>query len=171
VLLSAAFSLVSIFWKKKQEEVYEITLKTLYSPLYFLKRFWHHLSVCPLNFLVFFAVCIVSKETRRLEPSPRWRRGAISEHIKVSERTKIWPWVTTGPETRKDCADESQQQFTRPTDSTSQKVLLIICTNRQILLELSNQRRYERGMYPASKSQSITSHTSAVSDDNNNKIN
>jgi hypothetical protein len=30
-------------------------------------------------------------------------------------KTKIWSCVSTGPETKTECADEDQQQFTRPT--------------------------------------------------------
>jgi hypothetical protein len=30
----------------------------------------------------------------------------------VLERTKVWSWVPTGPETKNDCAAESQQQIT-----------------------------------------------------------
>jgi hypothetical protein len=31
------------------------------------------------------------------------------------ERKNIWSWVTTGPQTKIDCADEDHQQFIRVT--------------------------------------------------------
>jgi hypothetical protein len=32
----------------------------------------------------------------------------------VLQRTKIWSWLPTGPETKNDCAGEGQQQLTEP---------------------------------------------------------
>jgi hypothetical protein len=37
-------------------------------------------------------------------PSRR-RRGPISKHVKALERTKVWTWVPTGPETKIGCAN------------------------------------------------------------------
>jgi hypothetical protein len=48
---------------------------------------------------------------RKTNSSSRRRPDPISKHINVLERTKIWSWVPTGPETKNDCAGGSQQQF------------------------------------------------------------
>lgn len=46
--------------------------------------------------------------------------GPISKHVGVLERTKIWSWVSTGPETEIDCAAETSSNIPdRSTDCYS----------------------------------------------------
>jgi hypothetical protein len=40
-----------------------------------------------------------------------WKRRPHFKHTKVLERTKIWPWVSTLPETKINCAGEGEQQI------------------------------------------------------------
>jgi hypothetical protein len=49
---------------------------------------------------------------RRSIPSSYQRGDLISKHINVLERTKIWLWVQTEPESKNDSAGEDQQQIT-----------------------------------------------------------
>jgi hypothetical protein len=51
---------------------------------------------------------ISSSETPHL-----FGKGAHIKTCKSLGRTKIWSWVPTGTETKNDCADQVQQQFTR----------------------------------------------------------
>jgi hypothetical protein len=59
----------------------------------------------------------------RLTPSKEGLPGSIQTPLLVEEnalfqntlKIKIWSWVPTGPETKKYCDSEGQQQFDRPT--------------------------------------------------------
>jgi hypothetical protein len=44
------------------------------------------------------------------------KEDPFSKLKEVLERTKIWSWVPTGPETKIDCAGENQHHFTRKVD-------------------------------------------------------
>jgi hypothetical protein len=48
----------------------------------------------------------------QIPPLTEVKRPHFKTH--VLERTKIWSWVPTGPETKIDSAAEAQQQFTQP---------------------------------------------------------
>jgi hypothetical protein len=47
-----------------------------------------------------------------VRPFPSLKRRPNFKIRKSLERTKIWSWAPTGLETKNDCADEDQQQFT-----------------------------------------------------------
>jgi hypothetical protein len=52
------------------------------------------------------------------------------------ERTKIWSWIPTGPETMNDCAGEDQQLFAGPGLNCSPNFLFtFICYVRQSYLQ------------------------------------
>jgi hypothetical protein len=58
---------------------------------------------------------------RKFSPSSRRKGDPISKHINTLAKNKI---LVMGPETKNDCAGESQQQLTGPGPSSSENFLL-----------------------------------------------
>jgi hypothetical protein len=63
------------------------------------------------------------------------KRRPQLKSCKTLERTKIWSWVPTGPETENECAGEGQQQF------TGLDIALCVCVHVSTLPLLSNGLR------------------------------
>jgi hypothetical protein len=49
--------------------------------------------------------------TSSSQTPPLIEEGALFQNTQKLERTKLWSWVPTGPETKNDCAGQDQQHW------------------------------------------------------------